>query len=175
MDLPHFLQKDFFDLDVDETYDVIVCSMVLNCVATPLQRGEMLVRCREHLRRGGFFFVMVPLRCLHASPFMTWDRFQAAMEAAGFTLERHRNTPKVLLSCWRTAEWPWRISLADIHGEERSNATVGDGNAAIDPRCVSWAEARRWFASPPPQFVRTRGKGDTTQFGISFFPARERG
>ena len=39
-----FLTLPYVSPIISERYDVIVCSMVLNCVTTPIQRGKMLAR-----------------------------------------------------------------------------------------------------------------------------------
>ena len=115
--------RDFFDLDppaapppppgeggrgtagaaatdtADARFDVVVCAMVLNCVATPARRGEMLVRMRAHLAGGGVAVVALPRRCVEkggggggrggdalpddAAAAARWAPFEAAMAAAG--------------------------------------------------------------------------------------------
>ena len=84
-------QKDFFDLadeiepsqDCEEKktatngspssllslknqlrYDVIVVSMVINCVPTPKDRGRMLVMLKQMLEPGGLLFLTLPVSCL---------------------------------------------------------------------------------------------------------------
>jgi 25S rRNA (adenine2142-N1)-methyltransferase len=69
---PRVEQLDFFDLAKHETrggrspnFDVIVVSMVINCVPTPLDRGRMLVYLKQLLApRGGILFLTLPRSCL---------------------------------------------------------------------------------------------------------------
>ena len=118
---------DFFDLPVPEegaqavdggkeecapstssSFDVVVCAMVLNCVATPELRGEMLLRMRRLLRApGGLAVVGLPRRCVEKggrkdegntgepSP-GAWAAFEGAMAAAGLgPVVARKATPKI--------------------------------------------------------------------------------
>ena len=59
---PRIQQIDFFKYPcVPGRYDVVVSSMVINCIPTPHQRARLLLECRRHLRSDGFFFLMLPL------------------------------------------------------------------------------------------------------------------
>jgi 25S rRNA (adenine2142-N1)-methyltransferase len=90
-------QVDFFQLDrPTELYDAIVCSMVLNCVADPGQRGVMLCRCFRFLRpAGGLLFVTIPKSCLTLSPFINHDKFLEALRLVGFDVIETKESPKV--------------------------------------------------------------------------------
>ena len=86
---PRIQQLDFFDLPLpncnnldsatssttsnqqQQAYDVIVNSMVINCVTTPAQRGSMLYLCYKQLRPGGICFITLPKLCLIQSKFMS--------------------------------------------------------------------------------------------------------
>lgn len=82
--LPSIEQADFLTLQPSAEFDVVVCAMVLNCVPTATDRGSMLLKMRAHLRHSGHAFIVIPLRCLTNSPFMTTAYFQQALAAAGF-------------------------------------------------------------------------------------------
>ena len=58
--------------------------MVLNCVPTAVDRGSMLLKMRAHLKTSGHAFIVIPLRCLNDSCFMTAAYFDQALAAAGF-------------------------------------------------------------------------------------------
>lgn len=95
-------EKDFFLLplldgsDVHKRYDVIVCSMVINCVTTPEDRGKMLFLLKRHLRPGGICFLTLPLLCLMQSQYMSKGYFNRLLtEAAGFQLLANKETPKI--------------------------------------------------------------------------------
>ena len=82
--LPSIQQADFLHLQPEGAYDVVVCAMVLNCVPTATERGAMLLNMRRHLQHGGHAFIVLPLRCLNDSPYMTPAHFDQALAAAGF-------------------------------------------------------------------------------------------
>ena len=82
--LPSIEQADFLKMQPAAAFDVVACAMVLNCVPTAKDRGQMLLQMRDHLRPGGHAFVVIPLRCLKDSPHMTPQHFEDALVAAGF-------------------------------------------------------------------------------------------
>ena len=98
---PRIRAIDFFELDLvtPPMYDVLVLSMVINCVPAAEARGAMLRLCRAHLRIGGLFFVMLPLLCLCNSRYMTESLFVALLHRLGFVLRGHKRTPKVAFFC----------------------------------------------------------------------------
>jgi 25S rRNA (adenine2142-N1)-methyltransferase len=81
----------------NERYDVIVCSMVLNCVTTPPQRGKMLARLYQHLRPGGLLFLTIPLFCITRSAFLTPALFREMLGVGGvgFDLEETKESPRL--------------------------------------------------------------------------------
>jgi 25S rRNA (adenine2142-N1)-methyltransferase len=91
-----FLQLKVPSEDVTRRYDVIVCSMVLNCVTTPKARGEMMCRLFHFLRPGGQVYMTVPKTCLNLSPYMDDRRFEELCKAVGFDVLPHsKDSPKV--------------------------------------------------------------------------------
>ena len=95
-------EKDFLDLpyihsDVTKRYDVIVCSMVLNCVTTPIDRGRMLCKLFHHLRPGGLCFLTIPKFCLSKSAFLTSTLFQQLLQdtGVGFSIQAKKESPKI--------------------------------------------------------------------------------
>jgi 25S rRNA (adenine2142-N1)-methyltransferase len=95
-------EQDFLDLelldsvDVQKRYDAVVCSMVINCVTTPEDRGKMLFLLKQHLRPGGLCFLTLPLLCLTQSPFMTKELFTKTLrQAVGFDVLETKETPKI--------------------------------------------------------------------------------
>ena len=92
-------EVDFLSLPVlhsDGTYDVIVCSMVLNCVPTALKRGAMLLRIVYFLKPGGLVYITIPKTCLNLSPYLDASRFTQLLQYIGLTvLEHKKDTPKV--------------------------------------------------------------------------------
>lgn len=86
--LPSIEQADFIQLQPAGDFDIVVCAMVLNCVPTAKDRGNMLLKARGHLQHGGHAFIVTPLRCLNDSPYMTAKYFKEALAAAGLQV-RH--------------------------------------------------------------------------------------
>ena len=112
---PRILQMDFFELPVPESdpnnqtistihsdhhpfYDVIVNSMVINCVTTAAKRGKMLTLLYQHLRPGGVCFLTLPKLCLIQSKCMSRSYFEEILtKGVGFEIlqEVGRESPKV--------------------------------------------------------------------------------
>ena len=82
--------------DPSQRYDVIVCSMVINCVTTPEQRGLMLTRLYHQLCPGGLCFFTLPRLCLMQSPFTSQSQFEHLLQdGVGFEIEKTKHSPKV--------------------------------------------------------------------------------
>jgi 25S rRNA (adenine2142-N1)-methyltransferase len=94
---PKIQQINFFAYPVVENkYNVVVCSMVINCISTPPARGRLLVDCRRHLTLGGYFFIMLPLLCLNSTPFVNGkEQFCKGIRSIGFRLVEEKITNKV--------------------------------------------------------------------------------
>jgi 25S rRNA (adenine2142-N1)-methyltransferase len=93
-------QVDFLSLpmrnDIEEKYDVIVCSMVLNCVPTPLKRGEMILRIVHFLRPGGLVYITLPKTCLNLSPYLDYEMFTKLLCHTGLQLvDCPKDSPKL--------------------------------------------------------------------------------
>ncbi|EGZ10165.1 hypothetical protein PHYSODRAFT_256360 [Phytophthora sojae] len=97
-------QRDFFSLKPESEFQVLVSSMVLNCVPGADKRGEMLRLYRQHLKEGGLLFLMLPLLCLRHSQFMTYARFTKILEAVGFRVRETKESPKVAFFCLERIE-----------------------------------------------------------------------
>jgi 25S rRNA (adenine2142-N1)-methyltransferase len=96
---PEIEQADFLAIpltdDEEQKYDVIVCSMVLNCVTMPIQRGEMLRRLFYFLLPGGLCFLTIPKSCLTLSPYMDRLRFLEALTLTGLKVLETKESPKI--------------------------------------------------------------------------------
>lgn len=106
---PEIQEADFLTMSVarnlDDRYDVIVCSMVLNCVTTPVKRGEMMSRLYHFLRPGGLTFLTLPKSCLTLSPFIDRSSFQSALIRVGFEIAETKDSPKIsFFICRRPSE-----------------------------------------------------------------------
>ena len=96
-------EADFLKLPIDspndpsKRYDVIVCSMVLNCVTTPVDRGKMLALLYHQLRPGGLCFFTIPKFCVTKSAFLTHALFKRMLgkEGVGFTVLSTKESPRI--------------------------------------------------------------------------------
>ncbi|KAL9181091.1 hypothetical protein ACHAXT_009896 [Thalassiosira profunda] len=117
---PRIEAMDFFDLPLPDpnnaittagrthrSYDVLVNSMVINCVPNPAQRGKMLSLCYRHLRPGGVCFLTLPKLCLVQSKFMSRCYFEEILtKGVGFEILRDvgKESPKVAFFVLRRPE-----------------------------------------------------------------------
>jgi 25S rRNA (adenine2142-N1)-methyltransferase len=94
---PKIQHINFFDFPINENkYDCVVCSMVINCIPTPIQRGKLLINCRKHLKLNGYFFLMLPLLCLNSTPFVNGkEQFRRGIQSLGFQFIEEKITNKV--------------------------------------------------------------------------------
>lgn len=98
---PSIETLDFFDLPPEQSFHVVVCSMVVNCVTEAGRRGEMLARLIGHLRptekaqAPSLLLLALPSRCLSSPQVQSKARFVALLQALGLELLAQRETPKV--------------------------------------------------------------------------------
>jgi 25S rRNA (adenine2142-N1)-methyltransferase len=103
-------ETDFLTLPLNSNtqkqFDVIVCSMVLNCVTSPEARGEMLAMVYHFLRHGGLLFLTIPRLCLSQSPYTNREQFLELLgpTGVGFQLEKTKDSPKVAFFICRRPE-----------------------------------------------------------------------
>lgn len=82
-------------VSLDESYDTIVCSVVLNSVTNPSDRGRMLLRMHNLLNNGGFCFITLPKLCLTCSKYMNRNLFENMMNSVGFQIHEKKESPKI--------------------------------------------------------------------------------
>ncbi|KAL7666300.1 25S rRNA adenine-N(1) methyltransferase [[Candida] zeylanoides] len=102
---PHILQQDFMERplprDASERFHMVSCSLVLNFVPTPRERGDMLLRITKFLHppsangSSSLFFVL-PLPCLQNSRYISKDIFETMMAELGFTISRSYEATKII-------------------------------------------------------------------------------
>lgn len=91
------IRQDFMKrpLPVDDSqrFNLISCSLVLNFVSTPAERGQMCKLFSHFLIQGpvpSYLFVVLPLPCVVNSRYTTIDHFIQLMTTLGFqTVKRH--------------------------------------------------------------------------------------
>lgn len=93
------LRQDFMDrpipLSDDTKFDLVSCSLVLNFVPTPLQRGAMLKRFEPFLKGAKLLFIVLPLPCINNSRYMDHTHFTHMMSELGYNLLRHHESTKL--------------------------------------------------------------------------------
>ncbi|KAI9704678.1 MAG: hypothetical protein M1820_005426 [Bogoriella megaspora] len=117
---PSILEQDFMQRPLpqneEERFDVLSLSLVLNYVGSPEERGEMLRRCGEFLRRGAvrgirqsgevekvlpYLFLVLPAPCVANSRYLTEERLEGIMEALGYVKVRRKMSAKLVYYLWR--------------------------------------------------------------------------
>jgi 25S rRNA (adenine2142-N1)-methyltransferase len=88
---------DFFAVPAGEVYDVIVCSMVVNCVPAPPLRYQMLHKIRLHLAsESSLLYLMLPLSCFQHSRYLSQQQFEELLlPLIGFKILLFHRTPKI--------------------------------------------------------------------------------
>ena len=92
-------QIDFLKLKPRKEYDVVVSSMVINCVPTKELRLKMLLNIYEHLKINGHLFLILPLLCIRKSAFQDCKKFVKFLNEIGFKLEHSKTSPKLAFFC----------------------------------------------------------------------------
>lgn len=128
-----------------DRFHIISLSLVLNYVASPQQRGEMLKRCtkffvrsscQKHLPNSSStptdasntnpppllpcLFIVLPLPCLLNSRYLTETHFQSIMSSLNFDLLQKKSTGKLWYSLWR---WRGSSSSSSYDGDAGSTET----------------------------------------------------
>ena len=91
-------QIDFFDLDPKSKFDVIVSSMVINCVPTKEQRLQMLLNINGHLNTNGHMFLILPL-LVSGNRYFLMQYIYLFLGDIGFKLKHTKTTPKLAFFC----------------------------------------------------------------------------
>ena len=131
-------EADFLSLPLVPTdtclqnYDVIVCSMVLNCVPTASKRGDMLLRIVHFLRPGGLVYITIPKTCLNLSPYVDENQFCRILQHVGLNvLEHTKDSPKVaffigqkITDSINSTNNEWRTTKRIRHGRKYRNNFV---------------------------------------------------
>ncbi|CAK7909916.1 25S rRNA (adenine(2142)-N(1))-methyltransferase [[Candida] anglica] len=135
---PHILEQDFMKRPLPENYqqrfNLISCSLVLNFVPTPKERGEMLLRITQFLKpptkkkpsMSSFFFVL-PLPCLQNSRYMDLDRFESMMSDLGFSKVFRHESSKIVyyLFDWSGKVKQVKYPKKELHsGGSRNNFCI---------------------------------------------------
>jgi 25S rRNA (adenine2142-N1)-methyltransferase len=136
-----FLQRPL-PKDETERFDIISCSLVLNFVSEPQDRGannskctntgRMLSLIHAQLRpnRTSLLFLVLPLPCLSNSRYISISSMQALMAIIGFELvaDRWKEGGKVGYWLWAWREPGegdgWRKRVVETDGPKRNNFSI---------------------------------------------------
>ena len=112
---PEIMQQDFMKrplpkLDhnnTDEKFNLISCSLVVNFVPTPHERGEMLRRITQFLKKplGGTMsslFLVLPLPCVTNSRYLDENLLNCIMKKLGFSIVYLHKSTKIIYCLY---EW----------------------------------------------------------------------
>lgn len=120
---PQILQQDFMERPLpknkDELFDVISCSLVLNFVPSPAQRGEMLRRMTKFLRepeatekgKKSALFLVLPLPCISNSRYFNRDCLSQIMSGLGFEEIQCHEAKKVIYILY---DWNGKKAMTDV-------------------------------------------------------------
>ncbi len=112
-------------------YDVIVCSMVLNCVTSPTDRGKMLSLIHKQLSPGGLCFLTIPKLCLSQSKYIDRMLFEKILQlGVGFRIEEKKDSPKVAF---------WVLSKPE-KGRNEEKGTTSRSKARVEDCKDEWSD-----------------------------------
>lgn len=123
---PSIEEISFFSINPSCQYDVVVCSMVINCVPTAILRFEMLARLKYHLRSPqSVLFLALPKRCID-SKYVGYDNFLLLLECLGYyQVMENRVTPKIIfyvLGCStspdRSSNWEGEVGKLCVNSKK---------------------------------------------------------
>jgi len=106
---PAILEQDFMARPLPETgaekFDIISLSLVLNYVASPNDRWDMLFRTTPFLREQEVeslptLFLVLPQPCVKNSRHMTTEHLKEIMASLGYELKHSKITTKIFYSLW---------------------------------------------------------------------------
>ena len=95
------IQQDFMERPIPKSdkdrFDLISCSLVLNFVPTPRERGSMCLRFSKFLRRdrSTYLFIVLPLPCISNSRYMTLTYFTGMFASLGYKRIQYHEAKKV--------------------------------------------------------------------------------
>jgi hypothetical protein len=124
---PSIEEMNFFDIEPECGYDVVVCSMVVNCVHEVARRGEMLARLRMHLRTAhkSLLLLVLPSRCIR-SKHLGAERFLSLCTALGMAVVEVKETPRLLFYTLRATSGASSSSSSSSAGwVELTRAALG--------------------------------------------------
>jgi len=136
---PGILQQDFLHrplpTSVEEVFDVISLSLVLNFVPSAEGRGQMLRRTTQFLRRHPAavpevfpaLFLVLPAPCINNSRYMSEERLTCMMGSLGFVLLERKETAKLVYYLWHLRD----MGTEEGWGKKEIRAGRGRNNFCV--------------------------------------------
>lgn len=121
---PLILQQNFMERPLPkndlEKFNIISCSLVINFVPSPKERGDMLIRITKFLKKptstsASALFMVLPLPCVSNSRYFDNDLFQRIMESLGFEQSFYYEAKKV--AYW-LFDWSGKVNAIKTHKRE---------------------------------------------------------
>ncbi|QLG74975.1 hypothetical protein HG535_0H03020 [Zygotorulaspora mrakii] len=84
-----------------DTFALVSCSLVLNFVPTPSERGEMIKRLPQFIKPNGYCFLVLPLPCMENSRYIDKEHFTKMMQSQGFEPVRCHDSQKLCYFLFR--------------------------------------------------------------------------
>lgn len=133
---PAILQQNFMERPLpkneNEKFNVISCSLVINFVPSPKERGDMLIRITKFLKKPtpgsvSAVFIVLPLPCVSNSRYFDNNLFQKMMKNLGFEQTFYYEAKKVAywLFDWSGNVKIIKTSKRELHsGSTRNNFCI---------------------------------------------------
>ena len=116
----NFMQRPLPQTDMDR-FHLVSCSLVVNFVPDPEERGEMLKRTAQFLLSPAsnsidaqvppLLFLTLPLPCVENSRYLTIDHLAYIMDLIGFEKVREKTSTKIYYSLWQLSHLPRQPTL----------------------------------------------------------------
>ncbi|KAH3901042.1 uncharacterized protein SCODWIG_03037 [Saccharomycodes ludwigii] len=128
-DEKHIKKQDFMkrpipkDNNRREQFDLISCSLVLNFVPNPIDRGEMIKRFAKFINKQSEYkllFIVLPLPCIYNSRYITNKDFMQMMSVLNYRLLNQHNSSKLVY-------YLFQLNDSDI---SKNDPTVTNSNAS---------------------------------------------
>ena len=133
------IKQDFMERPIPKTsrdqFDLVSCSLVLNFVPTPRERGDMVHRFGQFLKpdKLTYLFIVLPLPCINNSRYMTLDYFTEMMNSLGFRSVKHHEAKKVcyFLFSYNTSKTTNQTKHKDFSKKHKLQDGPGMNNFSI--------------------------------------------
>ena len=141
---PEIKEQDFMEMPIcaagdlnQEGFDIVSLSLVVNFVADPVGRGEMLRRVAGFLRpysshEESIFpslFLVLPAPCLTNSRYLDEERLDAIMKSLGYERAKRKLSSKLVYYLWKFESG--KIGRSKVFKKEEIKAGKSRNNFAI--------------------------------------------